>query len=152
MSPPEVRLTVVQPILLAAARQRTTFKRISQEIGPLLEGPWALIRAQPGLRSEGQHNIAMYWDKAGDGSIEVGVQVTAPFEPTEAVVCSKMPAGPAATATHTGGYFDLGKTHDAVIAWCRQHDYALAGPFWEVYGDWTQDSAKLTTEVFHLLA
>ena len=30
--------------LLAAARQRTTFKRISQEIGRLLEPVWAFIR------------------------------------------------------------------------------------------------------------
>ena len=65
-----VSLVTGLPQVIAAARQRTTFQRISAEIGKLLEAPWALIAAQPDLRTDG-HNVAMYWDDQGDGAIEV---------------------------------------------------------------------------------
>ena len=68
-----VSIVEVQQQVIAAARQRTTFQRISQEIGKLLAAPWALIAEQPDLRTDG-HHVAVYWDDKGDGSIQVGVQ------------------------------------------------------------------------------
>jgi len=136
--------------LIAAARQRTTFKRISEEIGRLLEAPWALISQRPELRTNG-HNVATYWDGKGEGSIEVGVQVVTRFEDTETVVCSSTPGGRAAMTTHFGEYSKLLPAHDAVRAWCKQNGHELAGPFWEVYGDWDDDPAKRRTDVFYLL-
>ena len=115
-----VETVAAQPI--AAARQRTTFAAISQEIRSLLDGPWAFVRARPGLWTVG-HNVAIYWDTADGGSIEVGIQVTRPFE----------------------------VAHDAVMAWCRQHGHETALPFWEIYGDWDDDPAKLRTDVLYLL-
>ena len=136
--------------LLATARKRTTFKRISREIGRLLEPVWAFIRANPGLRTDG-HNVAIYWDEAGEGSIEVGVQVVRAFEATDAVVNSATPGGLVATTAHFGPYSELGPAHQAVRAWCKTKGYELAGPFWEVYGDWSDDPATLRTDVFYLL-
>jgi effector-binding domain-containing protein len=136
--------------LLAAALQRTTFKRISQEIGRLLEPVWALISEHPGLRTDG-HNVAVYWDEAGEGSIEVGVQVVKTFEAADAVVNSATPRGIVATTAHFGPYSELGLAHQAVRAWCKTKGYELAGPFWEVYGDWSEDPTKLRTDVFYLL-
>ena len=146
----KVEVTEITEHPIAAARQRTTFKRISAEIGRLLESPWALIRQQPELRTDG-HNVAIYWNAQGEGSIEVGVQVVKRFEDTEKVVCSATPAGRAAITTHFGEYSDLGPAHDAVMTWCKQNDHKLAGPFWEVYGDWDDDPAKRQTDVFYLL-
>ena len=133
-----------------SARKRTTFKRISREIGRLLEPVWAFIRANPGLRTDG-HNVAIYWDEAGEGSIEVGVQVVRAFEATDAVVNSATPGGLVATTAHFGPYSELGPAHQAVRAWCKTKGYELAGPFWEVYGDWSDDPATLRTDVFYLL-
>jgi effector-binding domain-containing protein len=94
----------------------------------------------------------MYWDAKGDGSVEVGVQIVKPFEDTATVVCSATPGGRAATTAHYGEYSKLGPAHEAVMAWCKQQGERLAGPFWEVYGDWSDDPATLRTDVFYLLA
>lgn len=135
---------------LAAARQRTTVERVSQEIGRLLEPVWAFIHEHPGLRTDG-HNVAVYWDQAGGGSVEVGVQVVRTFEDTDAVVNSTTPTGLVATTAYYGPYSELGLAHHAVRVWCKTQGYELAGPFWEVYGDWSDDPARLRTDVFYLL-
>ncbi len=137
-----------QPI--AAARRRTTFAKIAGEIGTLLDDPWSLIRATPGLRTDGD-NVAIYWDDSGDGSIEVGVQVVREFEPTDAVVCSATPAGVVARTAHFGPYHQLRAAHGAVRAWCKDNSREFALPFWEIYGDWSDDPGKLRTDVLYLL-
>lgn len=143
-----VKQVLEQPI--AAARQRTTFALVSQQIGKLLDHPWQLIRQHPGLRTDGD-NVAIYWDTAGGGSVEVGVQVTAPFQETEEVVCSATPAGKVAMTSHFGPYNQLEAPHLAIRKWCRQNGYEITLPYWEVYGDWDDDPAKLRTDVFYLL-
>jgi effector-binding domain-containing protein len=145
-----VSIVEVQQQVIAAARQRTTFQRISQEIGKLLAAPWALIAEQPDLRADG-HNVAVYWDAKGDGSIQVGVQVVRCFEDTASVVCSETPGGCAATTTHYGDYSELLPAHQAVRSWCERNGRRLAGPFWEVYGHWDDNPAKRRTDVFYLL-
>lgn len=146
----KVEITEVSCHLLAAARQRTTFKKVSSEIRQLLDAPWAFIRKNPELRTDG-HNVAMYWSARDGGSIEVGVQIVKRFEDTDTVVCSATPAGRAAMTIHFGEYSDLGPAHDAVMNWCKQNGHELAGPFWEVYGDWEDDPSKRRTDVFYLL-
>jgi effector-binding domain-containing protein len=145
-----VVVTTVPERLIAGARQRTTFKGISREIGGLLGSVWNSLKERPELRTDG-HNVAVYWQETGEGSIEVGVQVVGHFAATDAVVCSATPAGIVATTYHLGAYGELGRAHKAVRAWCEQNGRALAGPFWEVYGHHTDDPAKLRTDVFYLL-
>jgi effector-binding domain-containing protein len=143
-----VDTVVEQPV--AAARQRTTFKKVAREIGDLLNGPWALIKQHRELRMSGD-NVAIYWDQAGEGSIEVGVQVTKRFEGNAEVVCSATPAGTVARTAHFGPYDQLGPAHAAVREWCRQNGREMAMPYWEIYGDWDEDPAKLRTDVLYLL-
>jgi effector-binding domain-containing protein len=143
-----IETVAAQPI--AAARQRTTFAAISREIGSLLDGPWAFVRARPGLWTVG-HNVAIYWDTANGGSIEVGIQVTRPFEDDADVICSATPGGRVARTAHYGPYSQLGAAHEAVMAWCRQLGHQTALPCWEIYGDWEDDPAKLRTDVLYLL-
>ena len=146
-----VSTVTVQRQGIAAARQWTTFKRISEEIGRLLADPWALLAEQPTLRTEG-YNMAVYWDDQGEGSIQVGVQVVRPFEDTETVVYAEVPGGCVATTAHYGEYSDLGPAHHAVRTWCEEHDRQRAGPYWEVYGHWSDDPAQRRTDVYYLLA
>jgi len=143
-----VETVMEQPI--AAAAQRTTFRRISKEIGTLLNGPWAFVRERPGLRTDG-HNVAVYWDASGDGSIEVGIQVVRRFEGAGEVICSATPSGTAARTAHFGPYSELGPAHMAVREWCRRNGRETAMPYWEIYGDWEDDPAKLRTDVLYLL-
>jgi len=146
----EVTVGRVERQLIAAARQRTTFKKVSSEIQDLLSHSWSLIRSTPGLREEG-HNVAIYWEQSGEGSIEVGVQVVREFEATEAVVCSATPAGEVARTAHFGPYNRLGPAHEAVREWCKSNGREFRLPFWEIYGDWSDDPAQLRTDVLYLL-
>ena len=73
------------------------------------------------------------------------------FEPTETVVCSATPAGTVARTVHFGPYNRLRAAHNAVRAWCKQNQRETPLPFWEIYGDWSDDPAKLRTEVLYLL-
>jgi effector-binding domain-containing protein len=146
----EVTTDRVERQLVAAARQRTTFAGIAKEIGALLDHPWKLIRATPGLRTGGD-NVAIYWDEHGGGSIEVGVQVTREFEPTDSVVCSATPAGIVARTSHFGPYQHLRAAHEAVRQWCKTNGREIALPFWEIYGDWSEDPSQLRTDVLYLL-
>ena len=52
---------------------------------------------------------------------------------------------------HRGGYDRLRDAHDAINAWCAANGHELAGPRWEIYGDWHEDPAQLETEVYWLL-
>jgi effector-binding domain-containing protein len=146
-----VEIVHVAEQLLAASRQRTTLKRVSQDIRRLLDAPWALIRKRPDLRRDG-HNVAVYWSTAGEGSVEVGVQIVRTFEETDLVICSATPKGLVATTTHFGPYGELGRAHDAVCEWCAREGRRLAGPCWEIYGDWIDDPSRLRTDVQYLLA
>ena len=146
-----VQVITVAEQLIVAARQRTTLSRVSAEIQRLLDAPWTFLRKNPDLRRDG-HNVAIYRNDSGEVSVEVGVQVVRPFDPTEAVVCSSTPAGTVATAAHFGPYSELGDTYRAIQVWCRENRRPLAGVWWEIYGDWSDDPRKLRTDVLYLLA
>jgi effector-binding domain-containing protein len=145
-----VRIASVPEQLIAASRRRTTLKRVSQEIQRLLEAPWAFIRQNPDLRRDG-HNVALYRNEPIGTSVEVGIQIVRAFEPTDLVVCSSTPAGTVAMTSHFGPYSALGGAHSAVHLWCKENGRVLAGVYWEIYGDWTDDPAKLQTDVLYLL-
>jgi hypothetical protein len=82
-------------------------------------------------------------------------------EPAE-VFSVEIPAGRVATALHIGPNQRLGETHAAIHAWAVANKASFAGkPFagkssfgesWEIYGDWTDDAAKLETRVEYLLS
>jgi effector-binding domain-containing protein len=146
----QITVDQVDERLIAAAKQRTTFRKVSREIRDLLDRPWKLIRRTEGLRTDGD-NVAIYWEDAGEGSVEVGVQVTRRFDATEDVICSATPAGTAAHAIHYGHYDQLGEAHRAVRNWCSENGRAIDPPFWEVYGCWYDDWSKVRTDVYYLL-
>ena len=52
---------------------------------------------------------------------------------------------------HRGRYEELRRAHDTVMQWCAAEGRRLAGPRWEVYGDWREDPAELETGVYYLL-
>ncbi len=146
----EITVDLVGEQPVAAARQRTSFRKIAREIGDLLGRPWALIKQHPGLRTDGD-NVAIYWDESGSGPIEVGVQVTRRFEGNDEVVCSATPAGTVARTAHFGRTISSAPRTKAVREWCKQSGREIALPVWEVYGDWNDDPSQLRTDVFYLL-
>src|SRR5262249_6615944 len=102
------------------------------------------------LRAPEGHNVMFYKDDVPN--VEVGVEVTRAFEPSDRVVPSTLPAGRVATTVHRGPYDGLAAAHRAVLDWCAAHDLKTAGPGGEVYGDWRDAPAELETTIYWLLA
>ena len=152
MTGPSVSLQIAAPRAFAAVRARLPMRRVPARFAEYLNQVYAAGRAGA-IQLDGQ-NIFVY---RGGGTaddevdIEFGVGIKTPFSSAGAVHYSELPVGEVATATHWGDYARLGATHEAVLAWCREHHRRLAGPRWEVYGHWTEDTARLRTDVYYLL-
>jgi effector-binding domain-containing protein len=138
------------PRTIAAVRARLVPSRIPLEFKRYLDQVYA-ARAS-GMPLDGQ-NIFVYrdaMDQPGHLDIEFGVGITAPHGPVGDVRPVELPVGEVATTTHRGAYTGLGAAHEAVLAWCRAHSHAPAGPRWEVYGHWTEGELP-RTDVYYLL-
>ena len=64
---------------------------------------------------------------------------------------SGIPGGPPATATHVGPYQNMYVTNQAIRRWVVAQGLK-PGIDWEVYGDWTEDESKLTTQIYFLVS
>jgi effector-binding domain-containing protein len=145
---PDVDRVRVDPQPTAVVRAHSTQADLPRDIISSLDQVYAAVRQ--GLVAQQGQNVVLYLN--GPNSIEVGIEVAGAFEAVGAVGPSTLPGGEVARALHVGPYDQLGVAHDAVQAWCKEHGLALAGPSWEIYGDWEEDPSKLTTEVRYLLA
>lgn len=113
----------------------------------MLDEVWTFLRgdAPEGLYRQG-HNVMLYKDDVPN--VEVGVQVTGPFDSAGRVVASSLPGGLVATATHDGPMSALGDTHQAVREWSEANGYLPAGPRWEIYGDPDPSTGDFQVDVF----
>jgi effector-binding domain-containing protein len=143
----DVRTLHVEPQLIAVVRFRSAPGDLSATVPAACGEVWEYMRSA-GLPKPGRH-IAVYLD--GAITVEAGAEVVAPFAENGRIVCSRTPGGLAATVTLFGDYGQLGRAHEAIRTYCDQHGQTRAGPNWEVYGHWTEDSSKLQTDVFYLL-
>jgi effector-binding domain-containing protein len=143
----DVTVTTVEPTPTAVVAAAVTWEEFPKLWGPMLDQVWTFLRgdAPEGLYQHG-HNIMLYQDDVPH--VEVGVQVTGPFAPAGQVVPSTLPAGLAATATHTGPIAKIGDTHQAVRDWSQANGYRLAGPHWEIYGDPAPSTGHFNVAVF----
>lgn len=149
----QVETKAVSAQTLAAVRRRVLSRDIGRTWKPALDLVWEFIRRHEDLRAGG-HNCFLYHHAAHpDGTIDVefGVQVVRPFSDEGEVVCTQTPAGEVAMTTHIGGYDKLAGAHNAIHSWRAATDRTFGGHSWEIYGDWTDDPAKLETQVFYLL-
>lgn len=152
--PADVHIVNAPSRVLAAVRRRIRIEQIAQTWRPALDQVWAFLRQNPGLRTDG-HNIFLYHHPANRQlpmDIDFGVEVTRSFEPSGEVTPTQTPAGKVASALHIGPYERLGETHQAIHTWAAANEMSFAGKSWEIYGDWTDDAAKLETRIEYLLA
>ncbi len=98
--------------------------------------------------------IALYRPGAEPGmlDLEVGIQVQAPFAASGRVVASALPACRAATTAHYGDYARLGEAYRALAEWCKAEGLSTTSLHWELYGHWSDDPAKVRTDVLFQLA
>ncbi len=137
----------------AVVKATTTWREFPSLWPAMLDEVWSFLGATPGLRTDG-HNVMLYRPGASGGevAVEVGVQVTASFEPAGRVVPSALPATEAATTVHTGPIAEIGATHDAVREWCVTQGRALTGVSWEIYGDPDPHTGHFDVAVYWQLA
>ena len=139
-----------QARLVAGVRARVAFGRVAQEFGPYLNQVYAAAR--DGAVSLDGQNIFIYRAATAEHlSAEFCVGATAPFAAVGAVEPLYTPSGLAVMTTHVGDYRGLPDANAAIHAWCRAHDRQRTGTSWEVYGHWSDDPAKLRTDVYYLL-
>jgi effector-binding domain-containing protein len=131
----------------AVVAQATTWDAFPSLWRHLLDQVYAFL--ETGDVSQTGHNVMLYKDDVPN--VEVGVEVNAAFTSSGPVVASCLPAGEAAMTVHRGPYHLLGAAHQAVRAWCPANGHRIAGPRWEIYGDWHEEPTQLETEVFYLL-
>jgi len=146
----EVTVKTLEPTPTAVVATEATWAEFPTMWGPMLDQVWSFLRGKgpEGLYQQG-HNVMLYKDDIPN--VEVGVQVSGSFASAGQVVASALPAGLAATATHTGPIARIGDTHQAVCAWSKANGYQLAGPRWEIYGDPDPSTGDFDVEVFWLL-
>lgn len=146
----EVTIKTVEPTPTAVVMAAATWAEFPRMWRPMLDKVWSFLRneAPVGLYQQG-HNIMLYRDDVPN--VEVGVQVSGPFDPVDDVVASTLPGGVVASATHVGPMAQIGDTHHAVCEWSQANGYLLAGPRWEIYGDPEPSTGHFDVGVFWLL-
>jgi effector-binding domain-containing protein len=146
----EVSVRTVEPTPTAVVAATATWATFPSLWGPMLDEVWGFLRgdAPKGLYKRG-HNVMLYKDDVPN--VEVGVQVSGPFEPADRVIASTLPGGLVATATHTGPIGEIGDTHRAVREWSEANGYRLTGARWEVYGDPDPATGQFDVDVFWAL-
>ena len=153
MSGTTVRLVKVAPLPTAVVAETTTWAEFPRLWRRLLEEVYGFVRSRPELATgagrEMWQNVMLYKDQRPD--VEVGVLVTASFEPEGRVIASELPGGEVATATHRGAYELLGVTHGLVREHAAAQRRELAGPCWEIYGHGGPDPNEQETDVFWLV-
>ena len=139
---------------LAAVRRRVLVGNVGRAWKPALDLVWEFLSRHKGLRVDG-HNCFLYHHLAYGGAamdVDFGVQVIRPFEGEGEVICTETPAGEVAMTTHIGSYAGLAAAHNAVHSWRAAEGRTFGECSLEIYGDWTNDEAKLETQVVYLLS
>ena len=145
-----ISLQVVAPRAMAAVHACLAVDRVPALFSSYLNQVYSLARANA-IALDGQ-NIFVYRDCAREGEAEIdfGVGVTRPFTPIGPLEYLPLPVGEAVMTTHWRDYA-LGGAHDALVAWCKANNRRRTGTRWEVYGHWSDDPAKVRTDVYHQL-
>ena len=145
------RTVSAQP--LAAVRRCVVTGDIGRTWKSALDLVWEFLRRHEGLRTDGHNCFLYHHDAKREGAMDMdfGVQVIRPFKDEGEVIYTETPAGEVAMTTHIGSYAGLGAAHNAVHSWRAATGRAFGVCSWEVYGDWTDDEAKLETQVVYLL-
>ena len=147
----EINLQTLRPRILAAVRRRVEIREIPNAFKPALDQVWAFLGKHPGLRTDG-HNIFLYHHETPQiMPIDFGVEVVRSFVGEGDVECVITPAGEAAVVVHRGPYSQLGNAHRALHQWCAANGRRIGAKSMEVYGDWSDDPAKLETTIEYLL-
>jgi DNA gyrase inhibitor GyrI len=143
----EVRVTTVERISTAIVKGWARSDNMSKTIQKLFDEFYAAPPPPPrGLN-------VVYYDHLAGAPVSTE-QLAAPMEggmEGAKAIASATPAGTVAAVVHWGAYEKLGDAYAALRKWSKESGRALAGPFWEVYGHWSDDPKQVRTDVFYIL-
>src|SRR5438128_11828786 len=143
----EIELKKSDPTCTAVIRGRVRPEELPRFVPAACGEVWSFIRSAS-LPRPGRH-LALYLD--GQGSVEVGAEVSEPFTGNDRVHCSRLPAGRVVTSVHFGPYERLSDAHAAIREWCARHGHRGSGVAGEIYGhgeeSWDTDSSKIRTDM-----
>jgi len=109
---------------------------------------------KPGALAPGHgHNFILY--HGGDASeitMTIGVLERVPGGADSDVKLVHAPGGRVITATHWGDYGQMKTTYDALHAEVKARGLKLTPLSLEIYGDWSDDPAKVRTDLYLYLA
>jgi effector-binding domain-containing protein len=135
----DVQLKQLPEQPMAVVRGNATMANLPVRIGELFDQFYAGFKGKKGP------NIVYYpGDVAGEFELACGVQLDQGGN-------ASTPAGDVAATVHMGPYNQMKSAHVAIHEWVRANGRQIAGPSWEVYGDWSDDPAKLRTGIYYLL-
>jgi effector-binding domain-containing protein len=151
----EFRKAQALPRPLAAVTAMATLPEMPQVIPKKLGEVWAFVGEHKIIST--CHNVVVYVNSQAGGNETLfdmlcGVEVHEVLPRSENVQARETPGGPVAATTHWGPYDQLAEAHNEMRRWLAENNLTLAGPSWEVYGDWSDDPAKLRTDIFYLLS
>jgi effector-binding domain-containing protein len=142
----DVTITEVTAQPLAVVRRRASLAELPNVMLEAFDQVWDFLGEH---KVATLHNVVLYLDQVFN--LEIGVQITTPLPPSDVVFASETPAGRVAMTTHWGAYEDLPLAHTAIARSVISNGMQVAGPNWEVYGDWDEDPEKRRTDVYYLL-
>ena len=154
MTADPVVATSVAPLMTAVVPRTTTWEEFPGLWPRLLDEVYRVVRGRPELSpatgpGPQWSNVMLYRDDAP--SVEVGVLVSAAFEPDGDVVPSRLPGGEVVMTTHHGGYATLGDAYDAVHRFASERGLALTRTRWEIYGHPGEDGSDPEVGIYWLV-
>ena len=142
----EVEISEVEPRKIAVVRRTASNADLPAVMIGALDQVWAFLRAHD---VQTGHNVVLYHDQVYN--LEAGVEYTGELPSDPEVEASQTPGGRVASLVYWGPYEELSLAHTAVARHCIAAGVRIAGPNWEVYGDWAEDPMERRTDVYYLL-
>jgi effector-binding domain-containing protein len=104
----------------------------------------------PGAMAPGHgHNFILYSNETKEGgTLLVGVLDRQPGGADPDVRVAHIPGGRAITAPHFGDYGKMKSTYDVLHAEVKAKSLRRAPMSLEIYGDWSDDPAKVRTDLY----
>lgn len=146
----EVRFEHVEAHPMAGVPARASHAELSTAIRDSLGKVYETLRADaPGPLG---CNVVLYgpgW--GGKFDLRIGVRLDEPYAGDGAVKSYETPAGDVAHVVYFGEYAKMHPAHEAAQKAALESGRGLTGASWEVYGDWSDDPAKLRTDIYYQL-
>lgn len=120
-----------------------------QDAGPNIRKTFDRLY-EPGAMAPGHgHNFILYSNETKAGAtMLIGVLDRAPGGADPDVKAAHIPGGRAITAAHIGDYGQMRSTYDVLHAAVKAKGLRRAPMSLEIYGDWSDDPAKVRTDLY----